>query len=69
MSPAPAMLKVLRLFLLFDVTSSEVSGSLSVSMETQAFIPKNCDVMKPLFRNMMSSFCILIGCQGNSDAP
>ena len=51
------------------VASSEVSSSLSVSKETCAFILKNCDVIKPLFRNMMSSCCILIGCQGNRDAP
>ena len=51
------------------VTSSEVSSSLSVSKETCAFILKNRDVIKPLFQSMMSSFCILIGCQGDSDAP
>ena len=51
------------------VASSEVSSALSISKETCAFILKNCDVIKPLFRSMMSSFCILIGCQGNSDAP
>ena len=69
MSPAPAMSKVLCLFVPFDVSSSEVGGLLSVAKETRVFIPKNCDVIKPLFRNMMSSFGILIGCQGNSDAP
>ena len=68
-SPVPATSKSLHLFLLFDATSSEVSSSLSVSTETRAPIPKNRDVIKPLFRNMMSSFCILVGCQGNSDAP
>ena len=68
-SLAPAMSKVLPPVLVLDVASSEVSSSLSVSKETRAFIPKNRDVIKPLFRSMMSSFFILIGCQGNSDAP
>ena len=69
MSSAPAMLKVLPPVLVLGVGSSEVSSSLSVSKETRAFILKNRDVIKPLFHSMMSSFCILIGCQGNSDAP
>ena len=68
MSLAPAMSKVLSPGVL-GVASSEVSSTLSVSKETCAFILKNRDVIKPLFRSMMSSFCILIGCQGNSDAP
>ena len=68
-SPAPAMSKVLPPVLVLGVASSEVSSSLSVSKETRAFILKNRDVIKPLFWSMMSSFCILIGCQGNSDAP
>ena len=68
-SPVPAMSKVLPSVLVLGVASSEVSSSLSVSKETRAFILRNCDVIKPLFRGMMSSFCILIGCQGNSDVP
>ena len=68
-APAPAMSKVLRLIILFDLSSSEVSGLLSVAKETPVFIPKNCDVIKPLFRSMMSSFCILIGCQGTAMPP
>ena len=68
-SLAPAMSKVLPPGAVRDVVPSEVSSSLSVSKETCAFIPKNHDVIKPLFRSMTSSFCILIGCQGNSDAP
>ena len=52
-----------------DVSSSEVGGLLSVAKETQVFIPKNCDVIKPLFQRMMSSFCILIGCQGTAMPP
>ena len=68
-SPAPAMSKVLLPVFLLDVASSEVSGSLSVSPETRAFIPKNRDVIKPLFHRMMSSFCILIGCQGTTMPP
>ena len=69
MSLVPAMSKVLSPGVVLGVASSEVSSSLSVSKETCAFILKNCDVIKPLFRSMMSLFCILIGCQGNSDAP
>ena len=68
-SSVPAMSKVLPPVLVLGVASSEVSSSLSVSKETRAFILKNRDVIKPLFRSMMSLFCILIGCQGNSDAP
>ena len=69
-APAPAMLKVfLRLIIPLDVSSIEVGGLLSVAKETRVFILKSCDVIKPLFRRMMSSFCILIGCQGNSNAP
>ena len=67
-SLVPAILKVLSPVLVVDVASSEVSSSLSVSEETCAFILKNRDVIKPLFQSMMSSFCILIGCLGNSDA-
>ena len=67
-SPAPAMSKVLPPVLVPGVVSSEVSSSLSISKETRAFILKNRDIIKPIFRSMMSSFCILIGCQGNSDA-
>ena len=66
---APAISKVLSPVVALDVASSVTSSSLSISKETCAFIPKNCDVIEPLFRSMMSSFCILIGCQGNSDAP
>ena len=65
----PAMLKVLLPGVVLGVASLEVSSSLSVSKETCAFILKNRDVIKPLFRSMMSLFCILIGCQGNSNAP
>ena len=68
-SLAPAMSKVLSPVVVLGVASSEVSSYLSVSKETCAYILKNRDVIKPLFRSMMSSFCILIGCQGNSDAP
>ena len=63
------MSKVLSPVVVLGVASSEVSSSLSISKETCAFILKNHDIIKPLFRSMMSSFCILIGCQGNSDAP
>ena len=69
-APAPAMSKVfLRLIIPLDVSSIEVGGLLSVAKETRVFIPKNCDVIKPLFRRMMSSFCILIGCQGTAMPP
>ena len=63
------MSKVVPPVLVLGVASSDVSSSLSVSKETRAFILKNRDVIKPLFCSMMSLFCILIGCQGNSDAP
>ena len=69
MSLAPAMSKVLLPVSVLGVPSSEVGSSLSVSKETCAFILKNRDVIKPLFQSMMSSFCILIGCQGDRDAP
>ena len=65
----PAILKVLSPGVVLGVASSEVSSSLSVSKETCAFILKNRDVIKPLSRSMMSSFCILIGCQGNQRCP
>ena len=68
-SLAPAMSKVLSPGAVLGVPSSKVSSSLSISKETCAFILKNCDVIKPLFRSMMSSYCILIGCQGDRDAP
>ena len=68
-SLAPAMLKVLLPGAVLDVVPSEVSSSLSISKETCAFILKNRDVIKPLFRSMTSLFCILIGCQGDHDAP
>ena len=68
-SLAPAMSKVLLPGAVLDVVPSEVSSSLSISKETCAFILKNHDVIKPLFRTMMSSFCILIGCQGDRNAP
>ena len=66
---APAMSKVLSPGAVLDVAPSEVSSSLSVSKETCAFILKNCDIIKPLFRSMTSSFCILIGCQGRLRCP
>ena len=66
---APAISKVLSPGVVLGVASSEVSSSLSVSKETCAYILKNRDIIKPLFRSMMSSFCILIGCQENNDAP
>ena len=69
MSLVPAMSKVLSPGAVLDVVPSEVSSSLSISKETCAFILKNRDVIKPLFRSMTSLFCILIGCQGDRDAP
>ena len=69
MLPTPAMSKVLPPVLVLGVASSEVISSLSISKETRAFILKNCDIIEPLSRSMMSLFCILIGCQGSSGAP
>ena len=64
------MLKVfLHLMIPRDVSSIEVGGLLRVAKETRVFIPKNYDVIKPLFRNMMSPFWILIGCQGTAMLP
>ena len=57
------MSKVLPPVLVLGVASSEVSSSLSVSKETHVFILKNRDVIKPLFRSMMSSFCICPFCE------
>ena len=69
-APAPAMPKVfLRLMIPSDVSSIEVGGLLRVAKETRVFILKNYDIIKPLFRDMMSSFCILIGCQGTAMPP
>ena len=63
------MSKVLSPGAVLDVAPSKVSSSLSVSKETCAVILKNRDVIKPLFGSMTSLFCILIGCQGDCDAP
>ena len=67
MVPVPAIF--LYLMIPSSVSSIGVGGLLRVAKETRVFIPKNYDVIKPLFRNMMSLFCILIGWQGTAMPP
>ena len=59
----------LRLMIPSSVSSIGVGGLLRVAKETRLFIPRNHDIIKPLFRNMMSLFCILIGCQATVMPP